>query len=96
VTLVTEVPAAEAMAAQQPRVAMRAIKQRSKNQEYKAARRRAEGRPLREEWLAAHSTARTKPWLAAGIDRATWFRRRAATGAAGALNTAPRVGKQAE
>ena len=39
-------------------------------------RRRAHGATPRVEWEAIHDTNRTKPWLAAGISRATWYRQR--------------------
>ena len=29
----------------------------------------------RDEYLAEHSISRSKPWLALGISRATWYRR---------------------
>lgn len=29
----------------------------------------------REQYLAEHSISRSKPWLALGISRATWYRR---------------------
>ena len=29
----------------------------------------------RDEYLAAHTTNRTKPWEALGMSRATWYRR---------------------
>jgi hypothetical protein len=47
--------------------------------ERKKAKRRAEGRLLREEWLARNSLSRTKPWVAEGVSRRTWERRRAVT-----------------
>jgi len=62
VTPVVEVPASQAEL-----LAMKQVRARTYNQKYKAARRRREGRPLREDWLASHSTARNKPWLAAPI-----------------------------
>ena len=30
----------------------------------------------RDEYLAEHNISRSKPWLALGISRATWYRRR--------------------
>lgn len=29
----------------------------------------------RDEYLAAHTTSRTKPWEALGMSRATWYRK---------------------
>lgn len=29
----------------------------------------------REQWLAEHTLARSEPWRALGISRATWYRR---------------------
>jgi hypothetical protein len=31
----------------------------------------------RAEWLAQHDTERMQPWRTAGIDRRTWYRRKA-------------------
>jgi hypothetical protein len=39
-------------------------------------RRRAKGARPREEYLAANLLTRTKPWVAEGISRRTWYRRR--------------------
>jgi hypothetical protein len=39
-------------------------------------RRRRKGVQERAEYLASNSLAQTQPWLAEGISRATWFRRR--------------------
>jgi hypothetical protein len=47
--------------------------------ERKKTKRRAEGRLLRQEWLARNSLSRTKPWVTEGISRRTWERRRAVT-----------------
>jgi hypothetical protein len=47
--------------------------------ERKKAKRRAEGRLVRQEWLARNSLSRTKPWVAEGVSRRTWERRRAVT-----------------
>jgi predicted DNA-binding transcriptional regulator YafY len=30
----------------------------------------------RDQYIAEHSISRSKPWLALGISRATWYRRR--------------------
>jgi hypothetical protein len=48
---------------------------RAQERQRKADKRRALGKPTREEWLADHSE---KPWVEAGISRRTWFKRRAA------------------
>jgi hypothetical protein len=42
-----------------------------------SAKRRQDGTPSREEWLAT-SKSRTKPWEAMGISRATYYRKREA------------------
>jgi hypothetical protein len=47
----------------------------------KAAKRRAGGAVTREEYLAVFK-CRTKPWEAAGVSRAQWYRRKAGTGTA--------------
>src|SRR5262249_32553936 len=39
-------------------------------------RRRARGARPRAEYLEANSLTRTKPWVAKGISRRTWYRRR--------------------
>jgi hypothetical protein len=31
----------------------------------------------RADWLAQHDTERMQPWRTAGIDRRTWYRRKA-------------------
>jgi hypothetical protein len=49
---------------------------RAIDRQRKAIRRRLNGVQERSQWLDAHSLGRTKPWLEAGISRATWFRRR--------------------
>lgn len=49
---------------------------RTKNLERKQAIRRAAGKPLIAE-RARNSVNSQAPWRAAGIDRSTWFRRRA-------------------
>jgi hypothetical protein len=41
-------------------------------------RRAAQGAVARDEYLAAHSLSREQPWVAEGISRATWYRRRKA------------------
>ncbi|MGY4193382.1 hypothetical protein [Bradyrhizobium sp. USDA 4520] len=40
------------------------------------AGRRAKGCKPRKDWLAEHSASRTKPWIAEGISRATYYRRK--------------------
>lgn len=46
-----------------------------------SARQRARARRQpRADYLAAHSISRTKPWIAAGISRATWYRQQRETG----------------
>jgi hypothetical protein len=51
--------------------------QRQSNRERKERERRAKGVVARQEYEAA-SLSRTKPWLALGISRRTWERRRKA------------------
>jgi len=50
--------------------------QRQNNRAYHERQRRADGKPSRAAWLQANSASRTKPWLAAGVSRATWYRNR--------------------
>jgi len=40
------------------------------------ARRAASGAMSREDYLTANAISRTKPWVEAGVSRATWYRRR--------------------
>jgi hypothetical protein len=40
-------------------------------------RRKAQGAKPRAEYLASHTTSQAKPWIAAGISRASWYRRNA-------------------
>jgi hypothetical protein len=42
-----------------------------------ARRRRADGKAERAVWLAENTVSREKPWEAAGVSKATWYRRRA-------------------
>ena len=49
----------------------------SRNRQRRIERCRAAGVMPRAIWLAAHPISREKPWLAEGICRATWYRRRA-------------------
>jgi hypothetical protein len=46
----------------------------------KTAARRQQGAMPRTEYLAANDISRTKPWLAEGISRKTWYKRRAKGG----------------
>lgn len=48
-----------------------------RDRERKWRKRRADGRTDRAEYLATHSASRSKPWLAMGISRGTYYRRRA-------------------
>ena len=50
--------------------------QRQMNRAYQADQRRAKGVQPRAAWLQANSISREKPWLAAGVSRATWYRNR--------------------
>lgn len=54
----------------------RTKRRKERDRQRKATTRRATGTQTRAEFLAA-STARAKPWIAASISRATWYRRRA-------------------
>ena len=51
-----------------------------RNRKRRRERSRAAGAMPRALWLAANPTNREQPWLAEGISRATWYRRRAAAG----------------
>ena len=56
------------------------------NQWRKEAKRRSQGVMPRTEWLKAHSA---KPWVEAGVSRATWYRQqqKRETGVAGSRNS---------
>lgn len=69
VTLVTAVPASAAELQ-----AMRAIRQRTKNQQRLEARRRQKGIPERAAWLQAHSQDRGEPWKKLNMSRPKWYR----------------------
>jgi hypothetical protein len=47
----------------------------ARERQRKADKRRAQGKPTREQWLSAHSG---KPWVEAGVSRRTWFKRKRA------------------
>jgi hypothetical protein len=49
---------------------------RAKKRGREAMRRRKADIPTREQFLAIHNKSALKPWLAEGISRATWYRRR--------------------
>jgi hypothetical protein len=70
-------------------------KRRDQDRIRKAAQRRKEGRRARALWLA-ESLTRTAPWLADGICRRTWERRRrkAQMGVAGVSATNLSIGKR--
>jgi hypothetical protein len=72
---------------------------KERNTEGKRRKRRAAGMKPREQYLAA-SKSRPEPWKAAGISRATWFRRqkRGETGlsAVNLVNTADTLVSMAE
>lgn len=60
--------------------ARRRKERKRKRAKERAARVRAEhGAMSRAEYLAANSVSRTKPWEAAGVSRATWYRRATAS-----------------
>jgi hypothetical protein len=52
-------------------------RRRQRQREIGRRRRRNRGSLPRAQWLAEHSTASAKPWIAAGVSRATWYRDRA-------------------
>ena len=56
------------------------------NQRRKEAKRRSQGVMPRTEWLKARSA---KPWVGAGVSRATWYRQKheRETGVAGSRNS---------
>lgn len=58
----------------------RAARRRSRDNERKRRNRRAAGARPRAEYLAAAKHTGPKPWEAAGMSRATWYRRRHETG----------------
>lgn len=58
------------------RAALRKERKRLRDRERRRAQRQAARRMTRAAYLAANSVSKTKPWLALGISRATWFRRR--------------------
>jgi hypothetical protein len=49
---------------------------RIKDKERRRAKRRMQGVTSRQEYLRAHNFSRTKPWLALGMSRRTWERKR--------------------
>ena len=46
-----------------------------RDRQRKRQKRRAAKKQLRADYIATHSTNRTKPWIAAGISRRSWYRR---------------------
>ena len=82
VILVTEVPPTEAeLHARTEAAAASALLNkrtvaRATDRQRKASKRRLNGVQERSQWLGAHTLGRSKPWLEAGISRASWFRRR--------------------
>ena len=46
---------------------------KARNAEHQRAKRRARGAKSRDEWLAANSKSRTKPWLALGTGRSVYY-----------------------
>lgn len=59
---------------------MMAAKKLESDRAYRRAQRLAEGRKDRDEWLAENSVSLEKPWIAAGVSRATWYRQKRETG----------------
>lgn len=55
--------------------AARTKRRRDRDRERKAAQRKAAGAVPRQQY-EANSITKTKPWIAEGISRATWYRRR--------------------
>ncbi|MDE3811656.1 hypothetical protein I7I49_15375 [Sinorhizobium meliloti] len=47
---------------------------RANDRERQKVKRESAGRKGRESWLEENSLSRTKPWDAAGVSRATWYR----------------------
>jgi hypothetical protein len=66
---------AELIAEEQARQEALVDAARAEERQRKEAKRRAQGKPTREEWLADHSE---KPWEEAGVSRRTWFKRKRA------------------
>jgi hypothetical protein len=56
--------------------AQRKLARKLADRERKRAQRRARKVTPRAEYLEANSLSRTKPWIAAGVSRRTWERRR--------------------
>ena len=71
VTIVAEVPPNPAQLAAQ-RLSEGQAREKTNNRHRKAAKRRAEGRMVRSDWLAAHGS---RPWLEAGMSRSAWYRK---------------------
>jgi hypothetical protein len=57
---------------------LRTLRNREQARLRAASKRAKRGAVQREQWLAANSKARTKPWQQQGISRATYYRRRKA------------------
>ena len=51
---------------------------KAKVRQRKRLQREKQGKPTRAEWLA-NSLSKTKPWVAADVSRATWYRQQART-----------------
>jgi hypothetical protein len=56
--------------------AEREARRRERARQREQGRRRKRNAKPRAEWLAANNISRTKPWLAAGVSRATYYRLR--------------------
>jgi hypothetical protein len=56
--------------------AERAKRRRERKRQLEQARRKANGATSRAQYLAQHATSQARPWIAAGISRRTWYRRR--------------------
>jgi hypothetical protein len=50
----------------------------------------------RADWLAQHDTERMQPWRTAGIDRRTWYRRKARLKALLPADAVPPIAEIAE
>jgi hypothetical protein len=70
---ITTIGAIDADAKERQR--LRKIRRREANRRRMAARRKSQGALSREKYLAG-SLTRAKPWLAAGMSRASWYRHR--------------------
>ena len=52
---------------------------KAKRRGWQQRRRQKRGAATRAKYLATHTTSQTKPWLDAGVSRATWYRQQRET-----------------